>query len=252
MKKDAPVEEKGECAPIWIISFADMISLLMAFFILLLTMATNKSGKLCNDGGLFEQSMVGFRRSIAAFGLPGLLGNPDDSLYFNSDKKIYNISNGDSNSANRAIDAREERIRRLFKELNSMSKTLPLQMQGRRPEFSITPITFKAGQTTLDDASKQFLSKFVGDLQQARPNSQMAVYVVGVEPQNAGGKKEWLLAAEYAQTVAEFIKELLPNGAKVSVYSWGCGKGGELGGIGVTASKQAHILLGTLEIDEKP
>ena len=56
MKNKAPVvEETGEKSPLWIISFADMISLLMAFFVMLLTMAHDKSGKIANEGeGIFE------------------------------------------------------------------------------------------------------------------------------------------------------------------------------------------------------
>lgn len=46
-KKPAQEEEGGESAPLWIISFADMISLLMAFFVMLSTFnAYDKDEKL--------------------------------------------------------------------------------------------------------------------------------------------------------------------------------------------------------------
>jgi flagellar motor protein MotB len=38
--KPKPQEESGESAPLWIISFADMISLLMAFFVMLTTFSS--------------------------------------------------------------------------------------------------------------------------------------------------------------------------------------------------------------------
>jgi len=115
-KPPAPVqEEKGECAPLWIISFADMISLLMAFFVMLLTMSTANSGKLCNEGeGIFEKTLYGFRRSIEGFGMPGLFGEARDGLYLDSSKVYYPISGANDGEATRTIDAREERVRQAF------------------------------------------------------------------------------------------------------------------------------------------
>src|SRR5512134_2566710 len=103
-KAAPPQEEKGETAPLWIISFADMISLLMAFFVMLLTMATAKSGKLCNEGeGVFERTLYGFRRSIEGFGIPGLFGDADEGLYFDSPKVHYPIEEGADPGARRTI-----------------------------------------------------------------------------------------------------------------------------------------------------
>ena len=93
-KQTPVVEEKGEKAPLWIISFADMISLLMAFFVMLLTMATTKSGLIANEGeGIFEATISGFKKSIDGFGLPGMFGgepakhgSAKDSLSFDAIK----------------------------------------------------------------------------------------------------------------------------------------------------------------------
>jgi len=53
-KQKPPEEEGGEGAPLWIISFADMISLLMAFFVMLSTFSSfgpAEAAKLTNIGG---------------------------------------------------------------------------------------------------------------------------------------------------------------------------------------------------------
>ena len=60
-------EEEAEGAPAWIVSFADMITLLLAFFVLLQSFAQEQ------DPELFHQGQGSFRRSISGFGIPDLL-----------------------------------------------------------------------------------------------------------------------------------------------------------------------------------
>jgi flagellar motor protein MotB len=252
MKKGPPPEEKGETAPLWIISFADMISLLMAFFIMLLTMASGKSGKLCAEGYKFDRTLFGFKQTIASYGLPGLLGNPDDGLDFSHPKTTYNVADGESNSPTRLLDAEKERIQRIFNELDKMSKTMPSQMQGRRPQFSISPIIFDPKQVVLNASAKQYLNKFIADLQGASSISGLTVYVVGLAPYEKNEKQQWILAAQRAKAVAEHIKAAVPADAKVSVFSWGCGKSSDFADIGNIATKQAYILIGTLQPDSHP
>jgi flagellar motor protein MotB len=251
MKKGPPPEEKGEQAPLWIISFADMISLLMAFFIMLLTMANSKSGKIVADGYKFERTAVGFRQAIASYGIPGLLGKTEDGLDFNHQKNTYNVADGESNSPSRTLDAEKERIQRIFDELDKMSKTMPSPMQGRRPQFSVTPIAFEPKQAALNASAKEYLTKFITDLQGAGSISGLTIYVVGLAPDTINTKQQWLLAAQRAQTAAEFIKAALPADAKVSVCSWGCKKIDELAGKTASTSQQTAILIGTLQIDSR-
>jgi flagellar motor protein MotB len=251
MKKVPPPEEKGEQAPLWIISFADMISLLMAFFIMLLTMASGKSGKLCSEGERFDRTLLGFRHTIASCGLPGLLGNPENSLDFSHPKTTYNVAGSEPNSTTRLLDAEKERIQRIFDELDKMSKTMPSQMQGKRPQFSITPITFDPRQAVLNEPARQYLTNFITDLQEARSISGLAIYVVGLTPDTTNTRQQWLLAAQRAQAAAQFIKAALPKDAKVSVCSWGCKKIDELAGLTAGTSQQTSILIGTLQTDSR-
>ena len=186
MKNKPPVvEEKGEQAPLWIISFADMISLLMAFFVMLLTMASTKSGKIANEGeGIFEATISGFKRSIEGFGLPevfggkqGQYGTPGEALYFDSHKTYYAVEGEET--TDRTIDAAEERIRRVFNRLGKHAKTCKSQLQWGQPDFVVTPITFKHGQFVLDASAKDFLTKFTTDLQESSAE-QLKLYIVGL------------------------------------------------------------------------
>jgi len=221
-------EEKGECAPLWIISFADMISLLMAFFVMLLTMSTAKSGKLCNEGeGVFEKTLYGFRRSIEQFGMPGLFGAADEGLYFDSPKVHYPIEDGTDRNVRRTIDAAEERIRRDFHKLEGRARTYEAQIQGRNPNFLVLPITFAQGQSVLSEAAQRRLNGFLADLKGFGQVESLNLYVVGLAPDEPDPQQQWLLSAQRAEAAAQFLRNGLPAGTQSRVFSWGAATGGD-------------------------
>jgi outer membrane protein OmpA-like peptidoglycan-associated protein len=257
-KPTAVPEEKGECAPLWIISFADMISLLMAFFVMLLTMTTSKSSKLCNEGdGIFERTVNGFRRSIEGFGVPGLFagtsglyGAADDSLYFDGSKTYYPISDGNDPNATRTIDASEERMQRILLRLDRRTKTYKSQIQGQHPNFVVVPVTFDRGQFVLDEPAKRFLSKFAEDLQGLSAVQKLNLYVVGLASQEADEKQQWIVSARRAQAVADFLKDSLPSEIKLPIYSWGACAGSDWVGKDSPISDQVEIMIAVLRADQ--
>lgn len=243
-----PAQEEGggEKAPIWIISFADMVSLLMAFFIMLQTMATTRSGTLCNRGtGVFEETIKGFKTSISGLGV--FSGRGYKALELNSNKAYY-APGGDSNdTSGRLIDAKQEKTRRLFATISKFAETRKPQIRGEKPNFVITPIKFEMGQATLNEPAKQFLIKFADDLKQSSKTGGMIIYIVGIAQQEPNIKQQWVLSAKRAQVVADFLRNLLPSATEWPVYSWGAGTGGDWVDGKNPVSEQSQILIAVLK-----
>ena len=224
-------EETGEKAPLWIISFADMVSLLMAFFVMLLTMAHEKSGAITNEReGIFEATIAGFKKSAGGLGLNDMFGvdtqkhgSANDSVSFDAHQTYYPIK--EKETTDRTIDAAEERVRRVFNRLGNHAKTAKSQFSWGQPDFVVTPITFRQGQYALDSPAKEFLTKFTTDLQESG-NEKLKLYVVGLASQEPEGKQQWLLSAKRADVVADFIRNNMPPDSQWSIYSWGAGTGG--------------------------
>ena len=146
-KKQVQEESGGEKAPLWIISFADMISLLMAFFVMLQTMACERSNELLNTGmGKFEMVIGEFQRHIDGFGAPGLFGRAGENLGFKTKRSHYRTDIKDEgNIEQSAIDGEQEKTGRLFSQLSNFSDTYRSQLTGNNPSYIVTPINFRAG-----------------------------------------------------------------------------------------------------------
>ena len=232
-------EEKGPRVPAYIVTFSDMTTLLLTFFVMLLGLAS------VIDPELFYKGRGSFMQSMREFGL-GMLYSRKRAPEFGSVKVKYFIETPDKQFASRTIHAKEEDIRRLFKKVQRSMETMASQIVAKKTNFSVTNVRFPPGEATLNGEAARFLTEFCLDLQADLSADAIKLYVLGLARDEAAEKQQWILSAGRAEVVADFLRASLPSASNWPVYSWGAGPGGDWVGRDSPISKQTQILIAVL------
>jgi chemotaxis protein MotB len=217
-KRRSQSGEGGPKVPGYIVTFSDMVTLLLTFFVMLLSLATTQDPELFNSG---RDSFV---KSLKGLGLGMLIGK-DQAINFTNPKTKYPIQNTEDTQHKRTIDAKEERTRRLFNQLRNSAKTMPSQIPGQRYDFPVTAVRFPPGGTELDAAAKQALGELCSKLHRDLEPKPTQLYVLGLSDEGPDDRQKWTLSALRAKNVADFVAQTFPEQNRPAVYSWGAGPG---------------------------
>jgi flagellar motor protein MotB len=237
-KAPKPVEKKTQ-VPAYIVTFSDMVTLLLTFFVMLLTLTS------VQDTEMFNTSRDAFVTNINTYGL-GMLFNKKASPNFKHKKHKFFIDNPDENISVRTIDAREENLRRLFKKITESMSTMSSQIVSERTDFSVTSIAFEPSETSLSKAAKNYLTEFAANLRPSSDQETIKLYVLGLSQDEQTEKEQWITSAIRAQSVADFLSEHLPSKFRYPVFSWGAGPGGDWVSSESAISEQSQILIAIL------
>ena len=243
MRRRKPETETKPKVPAYIVTFSDMTTLLLTFFVMLLSLAS------VQDPELFYKGRGSFIESMRELGL-GMLYNRKRAPDFGHVKIKYFIKNPDKLFPGRVIDAKEEEIRRVFKKVSRSMKTMRSQIVAKKTNFTVTNIRFPPGEATLNGEAVRFLTEFCLDLQQNPISEAIKLYVLGLAGDEAVERQQWILSARRAQAVADFLQDTLPSASNWPVYSWGAGPGGDWVGQDSPISKQSHILIAVLRASD--
>lgn len=242
--KRKAVTESSTKVPGYIVTFSDMVTLLLTFFVMLLSLAE------VPDEGLFHAGRESFLLSIRRLGL-GVFTGRKPGLNFGHVKIKYFIGTPDRQFEGRTIDARTEGLRRLFQQVDRSMTVMPSQIVAKKTNFAVTNIRFPPGPAALNGPAKRFLTKFASDLQQGPGSRPARLYVLGLASDVASEKQQWLLSAKRAHAVADFLRGILSSAteygpADFPVYSWGAGPGGHWVDPDTPIYKQSQILIAVL------
>ena len=237
--------ESAAKVPGYIVTFSDMVTLLLTFFVMLLSLAE------VPDDGLFYAGRESFLVSIRRLGL-GIFTGKKPALNFGHIKIKYFITTPDTLSQPRTIDAKTEQLRRLFHHVDSSTTSMPSQIVAKKTNFAVTPIRFPPGRANLDQAAKNFITEFASDLQQRPDNQGLKLYVLGLAADEPSEERQWLVSARRANAVADFLQNQLSSDqtsqaqTEWPVYSWGAGPGGHWVDPDTPIYKQSQILIAVL------
>ena len=115
-KAKAPKEEVIQ-VPAWVVSFADMITLLLAFFVLLQAFALEQQPEL------FLQGQGAFKRNIAGLGIPSWLFGHESTLVAEARRRRYQTKQDWNKTRKRVISSKDQEIRRAFRDIKKMIET---------------------------------------------------------------------------------------------------------------------------------
>ena len=211
-------DEGSSDVPAWIVSYSDMITLLLTFFVLLQSFAREQDPDLFNMGRGSIQSV------LQNFGLPVWKAGRNNQ--FKREWFIRRYSDEPAEEENLPIiDAEEERLQQIFQELKERLDTASGEVTTIPIRVEATPVQFPGDSATLDHTARSYLSQLAVDLQNNLPPEGSSIYLVGLAPDLKTSQKQWVCSAQRAQAAEDFLRERLEGqGRTWALYSWGGGQ----------------------------
>ena len=219
-----PEEHSGEKVPLWIISFADMITLLLSFFVMLQTMSKHQDAKLM---GISQEA---FRRAINGMGLPDFLFGRQSQLDFQYRQIKYSMEESKTPSLepSRVIDADDDRIRLLFKQIRDEMNASSTEKPEKLVHLVNAAVVFDPGSSSLDKHDMETLDDMARTFSQDQGGGTRLLTVVCWAGDEPSPREQWLVSARRAKAVERYMQKALA-GARWRTWrfsSWGAGAAG--------------------------
>jgi len=248
MSAEPPQDDGGQEVPAWIVSFSDMITLLLAFFVLLQAFAKVR------DPDLFFEGQGSFRKALTNFGLPAwMLGRENRPAREYAAVRHAAEPAPELKPKNDLIDGEMERIQDMFAQLKRS-----MDMQATEPKERLvgvmTPrVRFADGRVEMDDAGRAALRRYALDLKAAGGAGRRRLIVVGLSGEASPDPSAWRLAALRAQAAADVLSGELADAVRTGrlrIESWGTAAGAAWCRENGLTGERMHVVLVLMETGE--
>lgn len=184
--KTIVVKVKKKGAPAYMVSFGDMMTLILCFFILLVSMAKDQ------DYGLMAKGIGSFVMSVRTMGLTGILDSSEKERIFDEMRRRFNLPpepDPERLASHDEASAQE------------LTRAELVEAMQPRPERTIAQVAvFEAGSATPLNASRAYLRELEDVL---RPHSGEVLVLEGHALES--GRPDALLAQQRAETVRDLL-----------------------------------------------
>jgi chemotaxis protein MotB len=137
------VEEKKAGAPAWMVSFGDMMTLILTFFILLVSLSKEQ------QAGLIAKGVGSFLVALRSFGLPSIMDDSDKESIFREVRMRFNLPPEDD------PERRAEHENASSEELVRAQAAHALQPHDELNQPAVA--TFADGSAELTEAARRYL-----------------------------------------------------------------------------------------------
>ncbi|MEW6073122.1 MAG: flagellar motor protein MotB [Planctomycetota bacterium] len=203
----APQPEPKLGAPPWMVSFGDMMTNVLTFFILLVSLSREQ------QAGLLAKGVGSFLVALRSFGLPGVLDAAEEASIFNEVRRRFGLPEEEDAARRPAniLDAADVELVRA-----SLATALTPHRELAQPAVA----TFAPASAELTPESRRYLDLLALTL---RPTREEVLQLEGhaAEGESPEGEEDRWLAFARAQAVAEYlIREHGFLRALVEVRAW--------------------------------
>jgi len=226
MSRPGPKQEvEPSSVPSWVVSFGDMITNLLACFVMMQAFATTQ------DHTLFNAGMGSYRRAISQCGLPDWLFGKPDGPEFDYRKIKYPTPKDDTNDdvdTSRIIDMREEQIRQAFAKMTQAMEASGQKVSQKLLGLRRLDVKYPPKGVELDASGREALSQLTAELRQGLARRKARICVIAVVVESGTDQQRWVLSARRARQAAEYLRGELASdirAGRLKMTSWGAGEG---------------------------